>query len=277
MPGKGKRMRQFGSNDASANNTANSDSVTCSIDNVLAKASSSSLPNMEELLRAVLETLKKFGDSIDRFNERIETMDEKLRDTEKERDSLKVENGRLKNELERKSVQLEMELENRERYSRRFNVKISGMETDGKTKTEVLDAALKLHNDHSSAAISSKDVYEINVFKPRQFNTNSAAGKPTGSTVILSMQSVDIKKRFMSVGKPIHDDNASVFIGDDLTVGQRKLLYELKQRKDIFEKVVFRDGVVRCLKRGGGWQQFAFLHEMQKLPKQTNQTEPTDE
>jgi hypothetical protein len=59
--------------------------------------------------------------------------------------------------------------------------------------------------------------------------------------------------------------NRPIFVGDDLTAGQRQLLFELKKRTDIFTKVIYRDGTVRCEKKEGGWRHFSYLHELQKL------------
>ena len=68
----------------------------------------------------------------------------------------------------------------------------------------------------------------------------------------------------------MRESKRPVYIGDDLSVGHRKLLYELKRRADLLVKVMFRDGSVRCLRKNGGWQQFAYLHELDKLPPIAN-------
>ena len=286
MAGKNKRLREAGSSNASANastsNTGDSDKIARCIDDALSGSSSSS--NVEALFRTVAESLKKLGETMarmdsmfDRFNERLESMEEKLRCTEKERDTLAAENVKLKNELEYKSYQLEMEVENRERHQRRFNVKINGVELEGKNNTEIVESALKLHNEQSDKQLLPRDVYDITVFKGRQSASNTDTSKRATSTVILAMQSMESKAAFLMAGKRIHERHTSVYVGEDLTVGQRKLLYELKQRKDLFQKAVFRDNAVRCLKIGGGWQQFAYLRDLQKLPKRTTDSARTDD
>ena len=132
---------------------------------------------------------------------------------------------------------------------------------------------IKLHNDHSEKDLKKADVYDVHILKTRQAGTNASANKT--ATIILSMQSTDSKKCFQMAGKKIHESHPTVFVGDDLTVGQRKLLYELKRRNDLYNKVIFRDGAVRCLKKDGGWRQFVYLHELQKLP--ANGTQPSSE
>jgi hypothetical protein len=92
-------------------------------------------------------------------------------------------------------------------------------------------------------------------------------GKKKPGTVILSLRSTNLKKRFYALSKKMREKKNSIFIGDDLTVGQRKLLFELKKRTDLFSGAVIRDGAVRCFKKGGdGIRQFAYLHELEKLP-----------
>ena len=138
-------------------------------------------------------------------------------------------------------------------------MKVAGLNVDGKTKKKVVREVIKLYNDNSSDHINENAVYDVQIVKSRQPN-----GKR--SMVIAEMRTVELKRSFNMLGKKIHETNNDIFVGDDLTVGQRKLLYELKQRTDLFGKVLFRDGTVRCAKKDGGWRQFCYLNELCNLP-----------
>lgn len=88
-------------------------------------------------------------------------------------------------------------------------------------------------------------------------------------TIIISLQSVTTKKKFYALSKKMRDARRPIFVGDDLTVGQRSLLAQLKLRTDLFSKVLFRDGIARCMKKDGSWRSFSYLYELESLPPMT--------
>ena len=193
--------------------------------------------------------------TVDRLTDRLDEAESDLHDTKAENDRLLIENKRLKAELDAQSIQLEVDVvESRERERHRFNVKLTGLDIAGKSNQEVVTDALKLHNDNASEKdkLIDRDIYDVQIIKGR-----TAAGRKKLDAVIITLQQTAIKKQFYALSKKMRDQKSGIFVGDDLTVGQRTLLFELKKRTDLFTGAVIRDGAVRCFKKGGGIRRFA--------------------
>jgi ABC-type phosphate transport system auxiliary subunit len=143
----------------------------------------------------------------------------------------------------------------------------SGLDVGTKQSAAITDDIVKLHNDVLSDrhALSNDDIANVYVVRGRQYGTTK---KP--DCVIVTLADRNRKKDFYALSASMRKNNKPVYIGDDMTAGQRQLMYELKKRKDLFTKVVYRDGTMRCLKPDGGWRNFGYLHELEKLPPQQN-------
>jgi hypothetical protein len=122
-------------------------------------------------------------------------------------------------------------------------------------------------NDNIEDQIAKEDIYDIHVFKSASNRQQSdSASTAKRDTIIVSLNDVKLKRRFYALGKKMREIGRPIYIGDDLTVGQRALLAKLKQRTDLFNKVQLRDGSVRCLKKDGSWRSFCYLYELKHLP-----------
>lgn len=279
MPSKRKRFvvsnAQNSTNASSATgDTEQESTVSDVIKDIIAKSlgAQGSSGQSEPVIQMILQAIKGFGEiivkldsSLDRLNDRLDKAEADLHMANIEKEKLTIENTKLKADLRTATTQLEMELESRERNQRRFNIKINGMEAGSKPKSEVINDIVNLVNDNTEDAITKDDIYDVDVVKARQSATASATASKR-DTLIVSLQDVKCKKKFYALSKKMRDTRRPIFVGDDLTVGQRSLLFQLKQRKDLFSKILFRDGVVRCLKADGGWRSFCYLHELEGLP-----------
>ena len=276
MPGK-KQKRVSEGNWQSTNNSANEDDTVGEILNDVTKQQAASMLEAIDQLKSVVmkfgESITEMNKTIQRLNDRLDKTETELLDTKQARDKLEDENGKLKTEVETLSaqnemlhIQLETEAEMKERHQRRFNIKINGMNVGAKKKEEVIEEVLKLVNDNNSDGIKGSDIYDVHVIKTHRGqqlpNTSNR-----GDTVIVSLQNVEMKKTFYHVSKKMQESGSQIYIGDDLTLGQRNLLYKLKQRKDLYNKVQFRNGSVRCQKKDGSWSSFSYLHELKRLPQ----------
>ena len=271
MPnGNQKRKRQSAGSTANVNNIVN---------DVLQATGQSST---DQIVAAFVAAITKFADvitkmdaTLDSFNDRLEKLEGELHEVKLERDHLLTENRRLEKELETKSVQLEIDTETRQRERRASNIKLTGMEIGGKSNVEIVDEVLKLHNEnvHDDAAKLDKNaIASLHIIKGRGTDDQK---KP--DSVIVTLQNPHFKKSFYTLSKKMREKKTRIFVGDDLTPGQRRLLFELKQRTDLFIGAVIRDGAVRCFKKGGGFRQFAYLHELQKLPPVTKANNAMDD
>lgn len=271
--GKGKRARQSGQSANASGNAEQESDLGQTINSIVSQTNATASSNTEtgQLLKTLAIaiqhlgiTMTKMNDTLERLNERLEHTESDLHDACLERDKLKVENGQLKKELGDVTTRLEVDTEMRERASRRCNIKIVGLGINSKPKLDVVDAVIKFHNDNSGAKLSKDDVVGVQVMKARRQDDQQ---KPSPDTAIITLRDADLKKGFYAAGKRMRDESQPVYVGDDLTPGQRKLIYELKKRSDLFNKVIFRNGVIKCFhKDGKGLRQFSYLHEMDKLP-----------
>ena len=238
-----------------------------------------SSPN-NQMISAFVAALEKFGtilikldDTIGDLRDRLDDAETELHDTKVQNDKLLAENKHLKAELDTKTVQLEVDREARERERRRFNIKVTGLDTASKSESEIVDEVLKLHNDNtdSSQHLQRGDIYSVLPIKGR-----STGDQKKADSIIVSLSKVELKKRFYALSKKMREKGNHAYIGDDLTIGQRQLFYELKKRTDLFTGAIIRDGAVRCFKKGGGIRQFVYLHELQKLPPTRNDGDAVD-
>ena len=227
----------------------------------------------DQLVVAFVTAITKLGDvvknldaTLNIINERLEKVESELYDVKVERDALILKNKQLEKELEIKTTQLEVDTEFRQREHRANNIKLTGMDVRNKTNVEIVDDIIKLHNDNvdggnDTTKIDRTVITSLHIIRGRMVDSNK---KP--DAVIVSLQNVGLKKRFYALSKKMREQKTQTYIGDDLTVGQRRLLFELKKRTDLFQRAMIRDGVVRCIQKNGGIRQFAYLHELQKLP-----------
>lgn len=269
--GKTKRARK---SNGSANMSCE-DNEEHGLDQVINKvvqggtAASSPTVTTEQLLHSFMGMMTKINTTLERISDRLERSEGELHEILIERDKLKAENIKLKKELSDKSEMLEVETEHRERLKRSQNIKITGISVANKQREDVTGEIIALHNDTlpEHPKLTTKDVLNTFVIRGR-----GNGDKKTADSVIITLSNIELKKHFYALAAAMRKANRPIFVGDDLTAGQRQLLYELK-KTNLFTKVAFRDGAVRCQKKDGGWRQFTYLHEVQKLqPSSTTGT-----
>ena len=241
------------------------DRVISSMSN--ADADNTAASNTSKLLQALMALLTKLNGTLEGLTERLDRSDTQMHDLLVENDNLKAENTKLKKDLADKAVRLELETEQRERQKRCNNIKISGLDIGNKQSAVITDDIIKMHNDvlNDRDPLSKVDITNVYVVRGRQYGNTK---KP--DCVIVTLADKNRKKDFYALSASMRKNKELVYIGDDMTAGQRQLMYELKKRKDLFSKVMYRDGTMRCLKLDGGWRNFGYLHELEKLPAQQN-------
>ena len=249
----------------SAGSSANVTSILSDVANLAGGGSNQTDQLVAAFMTAITklgEVVAKFDDTLDSINDRLEKVEAELHEVKIERDNLLTANKKLQKEIEAKTVQLEVDTELRQRERRASNIKITGLDAGNKTNANIISEVIKLHNDHVDDDNSKLDdgvITHVQIIKGRIANDKK---KP--DAIIITLQNPSLKKRFYALSKKMRESKNNIFIGDDLTVGQRKLMFELKKRVDLFNGAVIRDGAVRCFKKGGGIRQFAYLHELDR-------------
>ena len=117
--------------------------------------------------------------------------------------------------------------------------------------------------------------------KPSAPTTDSNGSDATGTRtttkkgfMIVTMKSMDAKQAMLDMWRGLKEKHNGVYIGDDLTVCQRKLLYYAKQLTSVVQKAILRNGIVYCELKSGGHAKLQYMYKLEHLCEKNNVQAP---
>ena len=150
----------------------------------------------------------------------------------KDNDSLRSENSLLREKVE----ELEFTSDNLEQYSRRNNLKLSGLSEDtanSNTDKVILDLCTELRLSLSEVDIDrSHRVGKPNLPKPRQ--------------IIVKFTSYRARQKLYKARSQLKRTHRTVYVNEDLTKERNKLLYDASQhlKHSLVDRDRTSDGVI---------------------------------
>ena len=187
----------------------------------------------EMITNMMASTVQSIVDGVlEGLNERIASLESKNESLVKENDSLRTENMLLREKVE----ELEFTTDNLEQYSRRNNLRLSGIPetpTNSNTDKVILDLCKDLGISLSESDIDrSHRVGRPNGPKPRQ--------------IIVKFTSYRARQKLFKERTQLKKSHRNVYVNEDLTKKRNKLFYDARQllRRSLVDGAWSSDGVI---------------------------------